>query len=63
MEFDELYEIIEKKNSILVNNKTVTLTQSGFRKALKLAYDKGKEEGIEIGNSQLSIFEKIFGKI
>ena len=66
MNFDDLWEIIEKKNPNLVTDKEIKMTVKGFRKAVKLAFDKGYEQGIaqgfNDGNNALSAFEQIFGK-
>jgi len=66
MKFDKLWNIIEKKNPNLVNDKEVRMTVDGFKKAVKLAYDQGYEEGYdegyEKGKNEVPLFENLFGK-
>ena len=57
MEFDDLWLIIEAKNSNLKNNKEVRMTINGFKKAVKLGYDKGYQAGVD----SKSMFDNIFG--
>ena len=66
MKFDELWSQIEKQNTNLKNDNEVRMTVSGFKKAIKLAYnigyDSGYVEGAENGTGGLAMFEQIFGK-
>lgn len=66
MKFEELWIIIENKNTNLKNDKEVRMTINGFRKALKTAYDQGYDagyvEGAENGTGGLNVFEQMFGR-
>lgn len=46
MEFEQLWDIIIEKNINLKTDTEVRMTVNGFKKALKLAFDKGYDEGI-----------------
>ncbi len=46
MKFDDLWIIILEKNELL-KNKTVTMSVENFKKAIKLAYDKGYEQDFD----------------
>lgn len=50
MDFDKLWDIIVEKNINLKTDAEVRMTVNGFKKALKLAYDKGLEEGEGYGD-------------
>lgn len=68
MNFETLWIIIESKNVNLRNDsETITMTKRGFKKALKLAFDKGIEyrkpaPKYDESESFNSIFGDIFGK-
>lgn len=47
MTFESLWNIIVSKNVILQQSKTVSMTENNFKKALKLAYDQGYNEGVK----------------
>jgi len=59
--FDELWKIIIDKNNKLKTDKVVNMTINGFKKAIKLGFDKGYEQGYEDGKNSKSIFEDMFG--
>jgi hypothetical protein len=68
MKFNDLWIIIIERNPLLQRHwdTPVTMPIKGFRKALKLAYDKGKAEGqvearVESHIDDKSIWEQIFG--
>lgn len=79
MDFDTLWIIIEKQNTTINNsNENITMSKRGFKKALKLAFDKGRECEKEFQKSYVNkdykkdpkrthyegndIFNTIFGK-
>lgn len=66
MTFDDLWDEVVKQNKNLQIDKEVRMTVNGFKKAVKLAYEKGYDEGIEKGyddgKATLSVFENIFGR-
>jgi|LakMenE01Jun11ns_1017448.scaffolds.fasta_scaffold8830075_1 hypothetical protein len=62
MNFETLWIIIENKNVNLRNDsETITMTKKGFKKALKLAFDKGLEARKPEPKVDSSIFNDIFG--
>ena len=54
MEFEQLWDIIVEKNVNLKTDVEVRMTINGFKKALKLAYDKGLDEGEGYGDESKS---------
>ena len=68
MNFENLWIIIENKNVSLKNDsETITMTKRGFKKALKLAFDKGVEAAkpapkYDESDSFGSLFGDMFGK-
>lgn len=61
MKFEELWMVIEDKNPNLKNDKEVRMTISGFKKAIKLAYDQGYKTGHQEGLDSKSVFDQMFG--
>ena len=61
MNFDKLWLIIESKNPNLKNDEEVRMTISGFKKAIKLAYDQGYKTGNQEGLDSKSVFDQMFG--
>ena len=61
MKFDDLWDIIVDKNKSLKNDKEVRMTVEGFKKAVKLTYEKGYEEGHSIASNDKYLFDSIFG--
>lgn len=64
MKFNDLWIVIIEQNPILQRHwdTPVTMPIKGFRKALKLAYEKGKAEGQSEGNlDDKSLWEQVFG--
>ena len=49
MTFEELWDVIVKKNPNLQADTMVTMTVNGFKKALKMAYEQGVKQGVENG--------------
>ena len=72
MKFNDLWIAIIEQNPILQRHwdAPVTMPIKGFRKALKLAYEKGKAEGqVETKLAQIdtqfdnkSLWEQVFGR-
>lgn len=61
MTFDELWDVIVNKNKNLQTDTEVKMTVKGFKKALKLAYDKGHLEGKDdIGDYKSPINDRNF---
>ena len=62
MEFDILWDIIVEKNKNLQSDKEIRMKITGFKKAIRLAFDKGFEHGYQKGKNENSLFDNLFGK-
>ena len=67
MQFNQLWIIIVKKNQNLERDIEVKMTVNGFKKALRLAYDKGYEHGSQesygqAGSEVNNLFGTLFGR-
>jgi len=60
MQFEDLWQLIEKRNKQLAKGK-VTMSTDNFKKALMLAYQQGQRQQRDI-NHDTSVFGRIFGE-